>query len=292
MRKIHFIFGVLLICFACSGHEYIDEFEKEIINDTTCTNRDDSLNHHNDSIDKQKNDTSSASTGDSIVERVRSFSVLGNSISTYSGYIPSGYANYYTASKLDVKDTWWMQLSSKDDLELASNASWSASFVTNKTGENANSFFTSENRIKALSAKGIPNIIFVLGGTNDWGKSTGYLGDYPSENHFDLTTFRGAYSYLVVQLKNKYPKASIICCSILPRKQSRTQKNSLGVTQQDIDESIKYICNYYNTYFMDMSICGLEKNINKYTIDGLHPNKEGMKIIADYIYHQMKEKNM
>lgn len=180
-----------------------------------------------------------------------------------------------------------MQLSSKDDLELASNASWSASFVTNKTGENANSFFTSEKRINALASKGIPDIIFVLGGTNDWGKSTGYLGDYPIDNNYDMETFRGAYSYLVVQLKQKYPKTSIICCSILPRKQSRTQKNSLGVTQQEIDESIKYICNYYNVIFLDMSNCGLEKNINKYTLDGLHPNKEGMKIIADYIYNRI-----
>lgn len=42
-----------------------------------------------------------------------SVSVLGDSISTYQGYIPDGYACFYPEANNDVKDvtqTWWMQV--------------------------------------------------------------------------------------------------------------------------------------------------------------------------------------
>lgn len=262
MRKIHYFWVLILLCVSCSEP------------------------------DDYAQNTSDDSTIEDDETPFRTFSVLGNSISTYSGYIPKGYSNYYTPSRLSVEDTWWMLLSAKEELELASNASWAGSSVANKSGKNANSYFTSEMRINALAANGVPDIIFVLGGTNDWGDNSGYLGDYPIDDNYDLKTFRGAYTYLVVQLKNKYPDTSIICCSVLPRRQSRTQKNSYGVTQIDIDESINYICNLYNVHFIDLSVCGIEQNIGAFTIDGLHPNKRGMYIISDYIYNQMKTRNL
>ncbi|HAV91172.1 MAG TPA: hypothetical protein DCW44_07865 [Eubacterium sp.] len=275
MRKIHYWGIYIFLCISCSYHEYVDEYEKVV----------------NDSINMRESDNSNKNSENGKAG-VRTFSVLGNSISTYSGYIPRGYANYYTSSILSVEDTWWMLLSEKEDLELASNASWAGSSVANKSGKNANSYFTSDMRINALAANGVPDIIFVLGGTNDWGDNSGYLGDYPIDDNYDLKTFRGAYTYLVVQLKKKYPDTSIICCSILPRKQPRTQKNRYGVTQMEIDESINYICNHYNVNFIDMSVCGIEKDINGYTIDGLHPNKAGMTIISDYINTQIKIRSL
>lgn len=324
MKKIHFFWFFIVLCISCSGHDSIEGYDK--VKDSTVNHGTDST--PKTIKDSVKFDTI-VSTKDTVIvdtviivkdsiavdtiisnkdtvivdtiimptyedkqHSVRTFSVLGNSISTYSGYIPKGYSNYYTPSRLSVEDTWWMLLSSKEDLEFVSNASWAGSSVANKSGKNANSYFTSEMRINALAANGVPDIIFVLGGTNDWGDNSGYLGDYPVDGNYDLKTFRGAYAYLVVQLKNKYPDTSIICCSILPRRQSRTQKNSCGVTQMDIDESIKNICHFYNVHFIDMSVCGIEENIGAFTIDGLHPNKRGMSIISDYIYNQMKSRNL
>ena len=272
----------MFLCVSCSDHDFVEEYEKKVSRDTV------NIIESGDST----SDTSNDSTVNDGTVKFRTFSVLGNSISTYSGYIPNGYANYYTPSRLSVEDTWWMLLSAKGDLELASNASWSGSTVANKGGSSMKSFFTSDERINALAANGVPDIIFVLGGTNDWGANSGNLGDYPIDDNYDLKTFRGAYSYLVVQLKKRYPDTSIICCSILPRRQSRTQKNSCGVTQMDIDESIKYICHFYNVHFIDMSVCGIEENIGAFTIDGLHPNKAGMAIVSDYIYNQMKSRNL
>ena len=214
MKKLLLIWFLLIFCFSCSEIDPMEEYEKE---DTIST---------------------IVPTDEKKEVKEKTFSVLGNSISTFSGYIPSGYANYYTNNKILLEDTWWMQLSFKDDFELASNASWSGSSIINNKNNNPKSYFTSEERLDALSTNGIPDIILILGGTNDWGNSTGYLGDYPHDNIFDLKTFRGAYSYLIFRLHNKYPTTSIVCCSILPRRQSRNQKNNCGITQRDLDESI------------------------------------------------------
>lgn len=181
MRRILFFWVFIFLCFSCSGHDYVEEYEKEEVLDTV------NIIESGDST----SDTSNDSTVDDGTVKFRTFSVLGNSISTYSGYIPSGYANYYTPSRLSVEDTWWMLLSAKEDLELASNASWAGSSVANKSGKNANSYFTSEMRINALAVNGIPDVIFILGGTNDWGDNSGYLGDYPINDNYDLKTFRG-----------------------------------------------------------------------------------------------------
>ena len=273
MKKIQFVWIFIFFCISCSDHDYVEEYEREEIRDSV--------------VLREPEDSTKSTSNDSTVEE-KSFSVLGNSISTYSGYIPNGYSNYYTPSRLSVEDTWWMQLSAKEDFELSSNASWSGSAVINSSNKSQDSYFTAEGRLIALSEKGVPDIILILGGTNDWGDNTGFLGDYPMGENYNLKTFRGAYSYLVVRLKDLYPNASIICCSILPRKQSRTQKNNYGMTQLEIDESISYIANIYNVYFVDMSVCGLEKNIGGLTFDGLHPNKAGMKVIADYLYGKLK----
>ncbi len=292
VRKIHFFWFFFFLCVSCSTHDYVNEYEKEEVRDSVNSSEtcDTIQSTANDSIASEVEDTVSTIIPSVEDEKnsVRTFSVLGNSISTYTGYIPNGYDNYYTPSRLSVEDTWWMLLSKNEEYELASNASWSGSTVINSGRKSANSYFTAEGRLNALSVNRVPDMIIVLGGTNDWGTSAGYLGDYPIEENYDLKTFRGAYSYLVVRLKDLYPNASIICCSILPRKQSRTQKNNYGVTQLEIDESISNIAQMYNVFFIDMSVCGLEKDIEGLTFDGLHPNKVGMKVIADYLYEKLK----
>lgn len=54
------------------------------------------------------------------------FAVLGNSISTYYDYIPSGYSVYYSQDReksygIQVGDTWWMQLSRLSGLTFLAN---------------------------------------------------------------------------------------------------------------------------------------------------------------------------
>lgn len=218
-----------------------------------------------------------------------SFSLLGNSISTYKGYIPSSFKCYskYVPGSFRVEDTWWMRFKNLSGFELYSNASWSGSTVVNDGASNKDSYFSSDKRLKELGSKGNPSFIIVLGGTNDWGKNK-ELGDYPLNDNCNMSTFRGAYSYLIKRLCELYPCSRIICCSILPRN-GYDIPNKKGWFISDGNLSIETISSQYGCTYVDLGRCGLQEDFGKYTIDGLHPNESGMELIANEIYYKIME---
>ena len=66
----------------------------------------------------------------------KNISILGDSYSTFIGWIPQGYAVWYnpTSNKTDVhqvEDTWWWQLCDKTDCTLLVNSSYSGSTIGN-----------------------------------------------------------------------------------------------------------------------------------------------------------------
>lgn len=207
------------------------------------------------------------------------YSIIGNSISTFKGYIPSGYKTYYPQSWFrNVNDTWWMRIGIMRNMIFLSNASWSASTVS---GNDA-SCFTSDERISYLSANGVPDYIFVAGGTNDYGKSK-LLGTETDENDYNKSTFRGAYSLMLNKMKEMYPNTTIICLSIFPRKEGYDHKNSNGWTIREANAIIQSLTEKYNCIFINMEDCGLGDDYSGLTFDGLHPNSKGMEILALHI---------
>ena len=220
------------------------------------------------------------------------FAVIGNSISTYYDYIPSGYAIYYTADReknndIQVGDQWWMQLSRMSGLSFLANASWSGSrvaFDSSTLGGKAP--FCSNDRVKALGRAGNPDFIFVLGGTNDWAHSTNIpLGEYNTTGEFkDSLSFRGAYSLLLHKLTTRYPKAHVVCLSILPRGEAATQLNGAGWTQNDGNASIQHIAEQFGQYYIDCTTIPFSSNWSKYMISGnLHPTADGFTLMAEHI---------
>ena len=61
--------------------------------------------------------------------------IFGDSYSTYAGYIPKGYAVYYSGHRenppdvFDVNNTWWGRLLQATDSSLVENNSWSGSTI-------------------------------------------------------------------------------------------------------------------------------------------------------------------
>lgn len=103
----------------------------------------------------------------------KSISILGDSISTYQGYIPSGYACFYPETQNDVKDvtqTWWMQVLYNTGMRLAVNGSYSASAVCGDSQAEDSSAGCSTRRINELmGADGtVPDVILVYMGANDF----------------------------------------------------------------------------------------------------------------------------
>ncbi|MBR1902206.1 MAG: hypothetical protein IJ826_04430 [Bacteroidaceae bacterium] len=223
------------------------------------------------------------------------FAVLGNSISTYYDYIPSGYAIYYTTDReknndIQVGDQWWMQLSRMSGLSFLANAAWSGSRVAyDNSTLNGIGPFCSDARVKALGRAGNPDFIFVLGGTNDWAHSSNIpLGEYCTDEFKDSLSFRGAYSLLLHKLTTRYPKARVVCLSILPRGEAATQVNAAGWSQNDGNASIKHIAEQFGQYFIDCSTIPFSSDWSKYMISGnLHPTAAGFTLMAEHITKEL-----
>lgn len=183
------------------------------------------------------------------------FAVMGNSISTYYGYIPDGYKVFYTADKekkygIQVGDTWWMQLSRLSGLSFLANASWSGSRVSCDL-LNSDAPFVSNARVAAVGRAGVPDLIFIMGGTNDWNQAKLPLGNYSTDTFTDSLTFRGAYAMLLHKLSTRYPDTKLVCLSITPRLAGVDQQNAIGYSQADANESIKRIAKQFGGYYID-----------------------------------------
>jgi len=219
------------------------------------------------------------------------FAVLGNSISTYYDYLPSGYAIYYSADReknygIQVGDTWWMQLSRFSGLTFLANASWSGSRVSCDL-LNSNAPFLSNHRMKALSRAGVPDFVFIAGGTNDWNQAKVPLGSYRTENFTDSVSFRGAYQRLLWKLTTWYPQTKVVCLSIFPRAAGINDKNSQGWSQADANASIKYIAEQFGQYYVDCTTVAWSSDWGAYTLDKLHPSAAGATLLAQHIYNKL-----
>lgn len=218
----------------------------------------------------------------------KKISILGDSISTFSGMIPSGNAKFYPTGDVQTRAVcWWNRLLSLCRAKLEINQSWSGSRITT-TGSQGVAFID-DSRIKAL---GSPDVIFVFGGTNDFGQSgPAQLGDFVKVNNGDKdkTKFRPAYQYLVETLQATYPLAEIVLLVPLQRTSfGLFGNNAQGWNYQDLKESIITIADMYGVKYVDLSKCGINQgNLSAFTIDGLHPNVKGMEKITSYIIAQL-----
>ena len=141
---------------------------------------------------------------------VKSVSILGDSYSTFEGFIPEGNHCWYfleaqKSTDLNaVTQTWWHKLIKENGFKLQKNESFSGSTICNtgykKEDYSDRSFIT---RMKNL---GNPDIIFICGATNDsWANSP--IGEYKYEkwSKDDLYTFRPAMAYMLSTMKDYYP---------------------------------------------------------------------------------------
>ena len=154
----------------------------------------------------------------------KNISFIGDSISTFSGNVVAGNETYYPAfNVLSVDDTWWMQLIKKTGATLLTNDSYSGSCISNRGNGSL------QTRFKVIDPK--TDICLVLMGANDIVFKVP-LGTFsipsnfsPTNNGFDINTFRGALCNAVVNLQTNYPKTRFVW--MLPLKQFDTNKKPL-----------------------------------------------------------------
>ena len=131
-------------------------------------------------------------------------------------------------------------------------------------------------RLKDLDDKA--DFTFIFGGTNDYSLGDAELGDINSESYF---TFYGALKNLVKDLLKKFDNDKI--CFILPLSRFDEDKVINHGNLPQYRNIIKEICDLNKIDYLDLCDELPVPNTDgksEYFKDGLHPNKQGHKLIA------------
>ena len=215
--------------------------------------------------------------------------ILGDSYSTFSGYVPEGYDVYYSKNGPwylesnpeiqpcdkdvhDVTQTWWYNLTQENGT-LIRNCSWSGTTICHTGYDGADfsrkSFVT---RIEKLIESGYfksnkVDTLFLFGGTNDsW--SNAPIGEPITKGWTkeDLYNVLPAFSYLMELLTKNLPETKIYCII----------NNEL---KDEISSFYKSTCQKYGVDTIELY--DIEK------ISG-HPTIEGMESIRTQILNYVK----
>ena len=231
-------------------------------------------------------------------------SILGDSISTFDGYIPTDYNIFYPGSGdiSTVEKTWWWQVMNATGMELNANASSSNTTITGDSLDTTGSApGCSTKRMIDLTPGDdgpAPDILIVFMGTNDFLRSV-ELGTFTEPSPQDegvVNNFCDAYELMIQKLNALYPNAEIYFCTLLetnagdvdeyPQSYPATNKN--GNTIGDFNAEIATIASAYSYPVIDIHNCGITYDtLGQYTSDGVHPNAEGAKLIADYVINAL-----
>ena len=142
---------------------------------------------------------------------------------------------------------------------------------------------------------GDADFVFVFGGTNDYGHGDAEMGALDSE---DVYTFCGGVNTLFKKLIARYGKEKL--CIILPLHRY-DEENLYGDgsktkpcgSLQDYVNNLKTLANQYGLEMMSFdaefpipTTCAGDD----LTVDGLHPNNKGHKLIAEKICEYVRKK--
>lgn len=197
--------------------------------------------------------------------------ILGDSYSTFAGYIPAGNPTWYSdqtwdrTDVTDVKQTWWWQVVSQGGFRLGVNDSYSGATVS-YTGYNDEDY-TDRSFITRARNLGCPDIILIFGGTNDnW--TGGPLGEYKYGDfkRADLFNYRPALAFLLQSAQERYPNVELYFII----------NDEL---KDEITESTRVVCDRCGVKYIHLR--GIEKQNG-------HPDINGMTSIARQVLAAIK----
>jgi hypothetical protein len=210
----------------------------------------------------------------SHAQSLKSVSILGDSYSTFDGYMhPDTNSVWYNTSikkKTDVtsvKQTWWHKFIKENNYKLEINNSFSGATICN-TGYDKQDY-TSLSFITRMNNLGSPDLILIFGATNDsWAGAPIGEYKYAGWTKEELYEFRPAMAYMLAYMLDRYPNVEIYFLL----------NSELDET---IDESVKTICKHYNIDCIEFN------DIDK---KGYHPSIKGMSQISDYLSKELNGK--
>ena len=199
--------------------------------------------------------------------------IIGDSYSTFNGYIPDGYKTYYPALDVEsVEDTWWIKFLKETNSNLVHNNSWSGSTIcyTGYAGDcsQTSSFICRYRKLKECGffKENEIDTLFVFGGTNDsWANAP--LGNLQFDGWAEKDLFEAlpAICYFMWTLKNDLPNAKIVFlinCDI----------------KSEISEGMKTAGRYFNVETIEF------QNLDK---ENGHPTSKGMAQISEQVIEKI-----
>lgn len=273
----------LLAIIACGHEDYWEESEN-VSPYVIIDQKPDSINSTTNQITNDSTIPPQNTNLTKILEG-KTIAILGDSYSTYGGWIPSGYSCWYGLNGVDgknkkannvssVKQTWWWKLCYECGATLLINSSYSGSPICNTGYSNKNatnySFITRmKTDIGGESGNPIfPDIIFIFGGTND-SQANVAVGElkYEGWTNSDLKKVLPAICYMFDYLRKHSPNSRIINISNYE-------------LREEIITGFKEACEYYVIDNITLS---------QFTKQGNHPNVDGMESIKNDIVDYLKK---
>lgn len=201
----------------------------------------------------------------------KTIAILGDSYSTYKGYIPEDYAWWYSdeGNELEndvhgVEETWWFPLFKKYKFERIVNSSFSGSTVcyTGYDGQDYSKISFIRRMKREFPASEKTDLMIVFGGTNDfWAGSPVGEAIYGGWSEKDFTAFSPAFSYMLHWLRQEHPDTTIL---------NLTNGDITGAVRENIEK----ICAHYKVE--NLVLTDVEK-------ENGHPNRLGMRQIREQV---------
>ena len=224
-------------------------------------------------------------------------SILGDSISTYSGYSEGAY--YPTGDVDTVDETWWAIVAKGLRVPLADvtvSAISQTAFIDQNDPNLPPAYDT--DRITRLGSVHYPSYIFVNMGTNDpylnnLGDMT-YESDITALNALPNSTTKGI-ALTIRKLQNAYQDSRIVMLIPKPVKIDTVHGTAAQYTAEMVEkvaERIKALGDLYGVFkVIDLRKCDInQSNVASYCGDGaIHPNANGMKRMGQYILFEMMQ---
>lgn len=199
-------------------------------------------------------------------------SILGDSISTYEGVSNDASVNAHLSKNrvhycepFPQEKTYWMRLIDSLGLDLCVNNSYSGGNLSGKDDETSG--VCRASHLSRESGES-PDFIIVFMGINDLGRGV------------DVDVFASDYATVLSTIKEKYPAARVCCVNIPDR------DIFLRARAEKFNEVIASAVRAAGEHFFVADLFSSSLRGDAYymnTVDGLHPDEDGMRIIAQII---------
>lgn len=228
-------------------------------------------------------------------------SIIGDSISTFTGYVPAGYATYYPRQDVtSVDNLWWKIALDKTGMSLLKNASWASSTVAGDDTQGA-VVASSDARIADLADGDTkPDIVIVLIGTNDFGRSYS-IGTFTDTDTIptasNIADFKPAYAKMIGKIHTAYPEAKVFVCTLIPRTFSGggyPAKDQNNDSLYAFNKAIKDVAEMMNCSVIDINMdSGINVNnlpnhfIQETSGSYIHPLASGQVLVGECVAREL-----